>query len=74
MHIMPRLLMLCALLLPLFSGCSKSGPSALSPGYTDAVELKLKSRELAEQMLGHAHGICEPEQYFAKLAHGQTDG
>ena len=43
--------MLCALLLPLFSGCSKSGPSALSPGYTDAVELKLKSRELAEQML-----------------------
>lgn len=48
---MPRLLMLCALLLPLFSGCAKSGPSALSPGYTDAVELKLKSRELAEQML-----------------------
>lgn len=41
----------CALLLPLFAGCSKSGPSALSPGYTDAVEFKLKSRELAEQML-----------------------
>ena len=51
MHIMPRLLMLCALLLPLVHGCGKSGPSALSPGYTDAVELKLKSRELAEQML-----------------------
>ena len=43
--------MLCALLLPLLHGCGKSGPSALSPGYTDAVELKLKSRELAEQML-----------------------
>ena len=43
--------MLCALVLPLLSGCAKSGPSALSPGYTDAVELKLKSRELAEQML-----------------------
>lgn len=43
--------MLCALVLPLLSGCGKSGPSALSPGYTDAVELKLKSRELAEQML-----------------------
>ena len=51
MQIMPRLLIFCALLLPLFAGCSKSGPSALSPGYTDAVELKLKSRELAEQML-----------------------
>lgn len=48
---MPRLLILCALLLPLVPGCTKSGPSALSPGYTDAVELKLKSRELAEQML-----------------------
>jgi hypothetical protein len=51
MHIMPRLLILCSLLLPLFAGCSHSGPSALSPGYTDAVEFKLKSRELAEQML-----------------------
>ena len=51
MHIMPRLLIFCALLLPLFAGCGKSGPSALSPGYTDAVEFKLKSRELAEQML-----------------------
>ena len=51
MQIMPRLLIFCALLLPLFAGCSKKGPSALSPGYTDAVELKLKSRELAEQML-----------------------
>ena len=51
MQIMPRLLIFCALLLPLFAGCSKSAPSALSPGYTDAVEFKLKSRELAEQML-----------------------
>ena len=51
MQIIPRLLIFCALLLPLFAGCGKKAPSALSPGYTDAVELKLKSRELAEQML-----------------------
>ena len=51
MHILPRLLLPCALLLLLLPACSKSGPSALSPGYTDAVELKLKSRELADQML-----------------------
>ncbi len=51
MPILPRYLLLCALLLFLLPACSPKGPSALSPGYTDAVELKLKSRELADQML-----------------------
>lgn len=50
MHNLPRLFLLCALLLPLLPGC---GPTrtANDPSYVDAVEVKLKCRELADQML-----------------------
>lgn len=51
MHMLQRLFLPCALLLLLLSGCSAKPASPTSPGYTDAVELKLKSRELADQML-----------------------
>ncbi len=46
-----RFILICALALPLLPGCSKAPPSANDSGYTDAVELKLKFRELADQML-----------------------
>lgn len=42
---------LCCALLLLLPACGRHGPSALDPGYTDAVEIKLKARELADQML-----------------------
>ncbi len=51
MHGLLRFILICALALPLLPGCSKAPPSANDPGYTDAVELKLKFRELADQML-----------------------
>ncbi len=35
----------------LAAGCSSPPPAALDPGYIDAQELKLKIRELADQML-----------------------
>ncbi|MBQ9405799.1 MAG: hypothetical protein IJU37_03550 [Desulfovibrio sp.] len=50
MDMLPRLFMACALVLVLLTGCAQK-QTALSPGYTDAVEVKLKSRELADQML-----------------------
>lgn len=50
MHSLLRLFLLCALLLPLLPGC-KSTPTPNDPEYVDAVELKLKCRELADQML-----------------------
>lgn len=50
MHSLLRLCLLCALLLPLLAGCAKA-PSPNDPAYIDAVELKLKCRELADQML-----------------------
>lgn len=51
MHGLLRFILICALALPLLPGCSKAPPSANDSGYTDAVELKLKFRELADQML-----------------------
>lgn len=49
---LPRPFLALALALALLSGCrAGNGASPLSPGYTDAVELKLKGRELADQML-----------------------
>ena len=50
MHSLLRLFLFCALLLPLLSGC-KSTPTPNDPAYVDAVEVKLKCRELADQML-----------------------
>ncbi len=50
MHNLLRLFLPCALLLPLLSGC-KSTPTPNNPAYVDAVEVKLKCRELADQML-----------------------
>lgn len=50
MHSLLRLFLLCALLLPLLPGCT-STPTPNDPEYVDAVELKLKCRELADQML-----------------------
>lgn len=50
MHSLLRLCLLCALLLPLLPGCTNA-PSPNDPAYIDAVELKLKCRELADQML-----------------------
>lgn len=50
MHGLLRLFLFCALLLPLLSGC-KSTPTPNDPAYVDAVEVKLKCRELADQML-----------------------
>ena len=46
MHGLLRLFLFCALLLPLLSGC-KSTPTPNDPAYVDAVEVKLKCRELA---------------------------
>lgn len=51
MHGLLRLLLICFLALPLMPGCSKAPATAKDPGYIDAVELKLKFRELADQML-----------------------
>ena len=50
MHSLLRLFLFCAFLLPLLSGC-KSTPTPNDPAYVDAVEVKLKCRELADQML-----------------------
>ena len=50
MHSPLRLILFCALLLPLLSGC-KNTPTPNDPAYVDAVEVKLKCRELADQML-----------------------
>lgn len=50
MHGLLRLFLFCALLLPLLFGC-KSTPTPNDPAYVDAVEVKLKCRELADQML-----------------------
>ena len=51
MDMLSRLFLPCALVLLLLPGCGEKRATALSPEYTDAVELKLKSRELADQML-----------------------
>lgn len=51
MHILLRLCLLCTFMLPLISGCGKGMALPDSPQYIDAVELKLKCRELADQML-----------------------
>lgn len=50
MHNLPRLFLLCVLLLPLLPvcGCTRT-PN--DPSYVNAVEVKLKCRELADQML-----------------------
>lgn len=50
MHNLLRFFLFCALLLPLLPGC-KSTPTPNDPAYVDAVEVKLKCRELADQML-----------------------
>lgn len=50
MHNLLRFFLFCALLLPLLPGC-KSTPAPNDPAYVDAVEVKLKCRELADQML-----------------------
>ena len=45
-------LLLCLLLAAIIAGCAKTHPLPAQPaGYVDAVELKLKCRELADQML-----------------------
>ena len=45
-------LFLCLILAVFLAGCSKNKPLPAQPaGYVDAVELKLKCRELADQML-----------------------
>ena len=51
MHIPLPMLLICMLLF--LPACSKrvERPSPLSPNYTDAVEVKLKARELADQLL-----------------------
>ena len=51
MHNLLRLILICTLALPLMPGCSKAPATANDPGYIDAVELKLKFRELTDQML-----------------------
>lgn len=50
MHSLLRLFLFCAFLLPLLAGC-KNTPTPNDPAYVDAVEVKLKCRELADQML-----------------------
>lgn len=50
MHNPIRPLLLCFLLTAILAGCAKSLPQQ-QPGYVDAVEIKLKCRELADQML-----------------------
>lgn len=51
MHNLLRLILICTLALSLMPGCSKAPATANDPGYIDAVELKLKFRELTDQML-----------------------
>lgn len=56
-----RPLLLCMLLAVIIAGCARGLPRQ-DPGYVDAVELKLKCRELADQMLatvpnGALHGF-----------------
>lgn len=47
---LPRLFLLCVLLLSFLPGCSSTRTSH-DPAYVDAVEVKLKCRELADQIL-----------------------
>ena len=51
---MIRFLALCVVLLPALSGCGKKllAPTPLDSGYVNAVEVKLKCRELADQLIG----------------------
>lgn len=53
MHMLPRLMLLAFLVLPCcLCACSGNrGASPREPGYVDAVEIRLKGRELADQML-----------------------
>ena len=47
---LPRLFLLCVLLLSFLPGC-RSTRTSHDPAYVDAVEVKLKCRELADQIL-----------------------
>lgn len=51
MKILVRLLLFALLFQGLLAGCSSRPPTTSDPQYVDAVELKLKIRELADQML-----------------------